>query len=112
MNGFQTSHADNDPSSTPEASDYIVTLLRDATSSHLLETVVSRCPDSVFGIIWTTYFERGLRKLAMHPVANFVTAKALERTNAEQLSYALNELHDSLGKLRRMFASYMLSCRC
>jgi hypothetical protein len=47
----------------------------------------------------------------MHPVANFVIAKALERANAEQLSYALNELRESLGKLRRMFASHILSCR-
>jgi hypothetical protein len=38
----------------------------------------------------------------MHPVANFVIAKVLERANVEQLSYALNELRDSLGKLRRM----------
>jgi hypothetical protein len=82
MDGFQTSHPDNHPSSTPEASDYIATLLRDSTSSHLLETLVSRCPESVFGIIWTTYFEGSLRKLAMQPVANFVTAKALERANA------------------------------
>ena len=111
MDGFQTSHADNDPSSMTEASDYIATLIRDPTSSHLLETLVSRCPESVFGIIWTTYFERSLRKLAMHPVANFVIAKALERANARQLSYALTELRDSLGKLRRMFASHILSCR-
>ncbi|KAH9991427.1 armadillo-type protein [Russula vinacea] len=62
----------NDPSSTPEASDYIATLLRDPTSSHLLETLVARCPES-----------------------------ALERSNAEQLSYALHELRDSLGKLRQ-----------
>jgi hypothetical protein len=48
----------------------------------------------------------------MHPVANFVVAKALERANAEQLSYAMNELGDSLGKLRRMYASYILSRRC
>ena len=47
----------------------------------------------------------------MHPVANFVIAKALERADAKQLSYALNELRDSLGKLRRMFASHILSCR-
>ena len=79
MDGFQTSHADNDLSSIPEASDYIATLIRDPTSSHLLETLVSRCPESIFGIIWTTYFERSLRKLAMHPVANFVIVKALER---------------------------------
>jgi len=37
----------------------------------------------------------------MHPVANFVIAKALERASAEQLSYAMNELRDSLGKLRQ-----------
>lgn len=37
----------------------------------------------------------------MHPVANFVVAKALERVQAEQLLYALSELRDSLGKLRR-----------
>ncbi len=109
MNGLQPNYADNDPSAVPEASDYIATLLRDPTSSHLLETLVSRCPESVFGILWTTYFERSLRKLAMHPVANFVIAKALERANAEQLSYAMNELRDSLGKLRRMYVSHILS---
>ncbi len=37
----------------------------------------------------------------MHPVANFVVSKALERAKAKQLSYALIELRDSLGKLRR-----------
>ncbi|KAI9449635.1 ARM repeat-containing protein [Lactarius psammicola] len=85
----------------PQANDYLVTLLRDPTSSHLLETLVSRCPEPVFGILWTTYFERNLRKFSMHPVANFVVAKALERAKAKQLSYALCELRDSLGKLRQ-----------
>ena len=42
----------------------------------------------------------------MHPVANFVVAKALERAQAEQLSYALNELRDSLGRLRRKWAPF------
>jgi len=109
MNEPQPSYADNDSSSVPEASDYIATLFRDPTSSHLLETLVSRCPESVFCILWTIYFERSLKKLAMHPVANFVIAKALERANFEQLSYAMNELRDSLGKFRRMYASHMLS---
>jgi nucleolar protein 9 len=107
MDGFQPNYADNHPSSQPEASDYIATLLRDPTSSHLLEILVSRCPESVFDILWTTYLERSLRKLAMHPVANFVIAKALERANTVQLSYALHELRDSLGKLRRMIASHV-----
>ena len=90
----------------PQASDYLATLLRDPTSSHLLETLVSRCPEPVFGILWTTYFERNLRKLSVHPVANFVVAKALERAQAEQLSYALGELRDSLGKLRRRWSIF------
>ncbi len=112
MDGLKPSYADSDLSSMPEANDYISTLLRDPTSSHLLETLVLRCPEKVFGILWATYFERSIRKLAMHPVANFVLAKGLERANAEQLSYALGELRDSLGKLRRMYASQMRSCRC
>ncbi|KAI9449636.1 hypothetical protein BJY52DRAFT_1359724 [Lactarius psammicola] len=85
---------DDDPSFVPQASDYLVTLLRDPTSSHLLETLVSRCPEPLFGILWTT-------KLSVHPVANFVVAKALERAKTEQLSYALSELRDSLGRLRQ-----------
>ena len=89
----------------PEASDYLTTLLRDATSSHLLETLVSRCPDTVFSMIWSTYIEGSLRKLAMHPVANFVIAKAVERANPDKLLYALCDLRDSFGKLWSMYAS-------
>ena len=90
----------------PEASDYLATLLRDPTSSHLLETLVSRCPEPVFDILWTTYFERNLKKLSVHPVANFVVAKALERAQAKQLTYALSELRDSLGRLRRKWTPF------
>ena len=85
----------------PEASDYLPTLLRDPTSSHLLETLVLRCPESIFDILWSIYIEGSLRKLAMHPVANFVIAKALERAGLEQLIYALGELRDTLRKLCR-----------
>ncbi|KAI0299719.1 ARM repeat-containing protein [Multifurca ochricompacta] len=91
----------NDPSVKPEASDYFATLLRDPTSSHLLETIVSRCPGPVFDLLWPTYLERNLRKLAVHPIANFVIAKALERAQAEQLAYALGELRDSFSRLRQ-----------
>jgi len=95
------SSSHDDSSVIPEASDYLATLFRDPTSSHLLEALVSRCPETVFGVLWHTYFERSLRKLALHPVANFVIAKALERANVEQLSYAQHELQDSFGKLRQ-----------
>ncbi|KAG0698851.1 armadillo-type protein [Suillus ampliporus] len=87
------------PDEQPEVSDYIVTLLRDPTSSHLLETMVSRCPDPAFTILWTTYFQGKLARLATHPVANFVVAKAAERLNPAQLKAALDELDTSWNKV-------------
>lgn len=82
-----------------EASDYLVTLLRDPTASHLLETMVSRCPDPAFNILWMTYFRGKLARLATHPVANFVVAKAAERLNPAQLKAALEELESSWNKI-------------
>lgn len=82
-----------------EASDYLNTLLRDPTSSHLLETIVSRSPDNAFAVLWSTYFQGKLARLALHPVANFVLAKALERVSADQLSAACGELQASWGKM-------------
>jgi len=48
----------------------------------------------------------------MHPVANFVVAKALERAHAEHLLYTLRELRDSFGKLRRMYFFSYISRLC
>lgn len=92
-------YADEDPSATPEASDYLSTLLRDPTSSHLLETLVQRSPDKVFGILWNTYFKGKLSRLAVHPVANFVVAKALSRIDADQLEAVCDELQGSWTKV-------------
>ncbi|KAF7313483.1 hypothetical protein HMN09_00504200 [Mycena chlorophos] len=74
------------------SSDFVLTLLRDATSSHLLETVVTACPPRAFSALWSTYFKGTLAKIASHPVANFVLAKAIERLDAEQLADACDEL--------------------
>ncbi|KAF8556263.1 ARM repeat-containing protein [Imleria badia] len=82
-----------------EPSDYLVTLLRDPTSSHLLETLVLRCPEQVFNILWSVYFEGKLARLALHPVANFVVAKAVERHDSKQLGDTLEELKLSWSKL-------------
>ncbi|KAI6033881.1 armadillo-type protein [Pisolithus microcarpus] len=82
----------------PEPSDFLVTLLRDPTSSHLLETLVSRCPDHVFVQLWSTYFQGKLQRLALHPVANFVVSKAVERLDSNQLKHALEELSSSWNK--------------
>lgn len=75
-----------------EASDYVGTLLRDPTSSHLLETIVSRSPPRAFDILWDLYFKGMLARLAPHPVANFVVAKALERLSPVQMTDAREEL--------------------
>ncbi|KAF9448476.1 hypothetical protein P691DRAFT_800795 [Macrolepiota fuliginosa MF-IS2] len=88
----------SDGKAPPEASDYLNTLLRDTTSSHLLEAIVSRCPDNAFDVLWDLYFKGKLPRLAVHPVANFVVAKALERTNERQLLGACQELNDSWAK--------------
>lgn len=90
---------DEDPTISIEPSEYLVTLLRDPTSSHLLETLVSRCPEQVFNILWSTYFEGKLVRLVLHPVANFVVAKAVERQDSKQLGNTLEELKSSWSKL-------------
>lgn len=82
-----------------EPSDYLNILLRDPTSSHLLETVVSRSPDNGFVVLWSTYFQGKLARLALHPVANFVVAKALERVSADQLAAACGELEGNWSKM-------------
>ncbi|KAI6035570.1 armadillo-type protein [Pisolithus orientalis] len=82
----------------PEPSDFLVTLLRDPTSSHLLETLVSRCPDYVFTQLWSAYFQGKLQRLALHPVANFVVSKSIERLDSNQLKDALKELSLSWDK--------------
>jgi nucleolar protein 9 len=50
-------------------------------------------------ILWTIYFRGKLTRLASHPVANFVVAKAAERLNSAQLKAALEELESSWNKL-------------
>jgi nucleolar protein 9 len=93
------SFSGEDSTSTIEPSDYLNTLLRDPTSSHLLETIVLRSPDDAFAVLWSTYFRGKLARLAGHPVANFVLAKAMERVSADQLSEACVELEGSWSKM-------------
>ena len=84
-----------------EPADFLVTLLRDPTSSHLLETLVSRCPDWVFNQLWSTYFQGKLPRLIIHPVANFVVCKAVERLGVNQIKETLTELNSTWGKAIR-----------
>ncbi|KAF9518476.1 hypothetical protein BS47DRAFT_1289620 [Hydnum rufescens UP504] len=73
-----------DGQATLDREDYLETLMRDPTSSHLLEVLALCAPPRVFQSIWTTYFVGRLPKLVTHPVANFVVAKAVERLEAEE----------------------------
>lgn len=45
------------PLEKPEPSDYVATLLRDSTSSHLLEKLVTLVPDLAFNVLWEQYFQ-------------------------------------------------------
>jgi len=76
----------------PEPSDYLQTLLRDTTSSHLLETIFARSPLDAFNSLWSLYLKGKLSRLSVHPIANFVVAKALERVDEMQLFDACQEL--------------------
>ncbi|KAI0751271.1 ARM repeat-containing protein [Daedaleopsis nitida] len=96
--GLITAIHENADVEVPE-SDYLMTLLRDPTASHLLETLVRQSPDRVFSILWQTYFTGKLPRLAVHPVANFVVAKAVERLNAEQLATTVQELQSVAVKI-------------
>ncbi|KAF7978355.1 hypothetical protein HWV62_1005 [Athelia sp. TMB] len=97
-----------DPTANPESSDYLSTLLRDPTSSHLLETLVSRAPDRAFASLWLTYFQGKLSRLAAHPVANFVVARAVGRASSEQLAEMFQELKDSWAKIIKSSRSGVL----
>ncbi|KAG8765077.1 Nucleolar protein 9 [Ceratobasidium sp. 428] len=82
-----------------EPSDYIETLLRDPTASHLFETLIQHAPEQVFQNLWGVYFKGKLGKLSSHPVANFVVGKAILRLDAEMLSEATKEIDGVAPKL-------------
>ncbi|KAF9531020.1 armadillo-type protein [Crepidotus variabilis] len=82
-----------------QESDFLGTLMRDANASHVLETIVTRSPPEAFNVLWSTYFEQSLVRLSVHPVANFVAAKAVDRLSEVQLAKALEELRPIWKKL-------------
>lgn len=101
--------AEDGPPETHEPSDYLNTLLRDPTSSHLLETLVTRSPDLAFGVLWTYYFQGKLTRLSIHPVANFVVAKSFERLDEQQLREVCLELSGSWARIIRKSMPYLQS---
>lgn len=99
---------DENPSAIIEPSDYVGTLLRDPTSSHLLETLISRSPEHTFNVLWDSYLKGKLARLAVHPVANFVVAKAISRASEEQISNVCEEIKPVAGKILSEFSHQFL----
>lgn len=83
----------------PEHSDYLETLLRDPTASHLFEALVQHAPETAFQSLWNEYFKGKLPKLSSHPVANFVVGKATTRLDADLLLEATKEVDTVASKL-------------
>ncbi|KDQ64985.1 hypothetical protein JAAARDRAFT_28650 [Jaapia argillacea MUCL 33604] len=91
------------PTTPPQPSDYLLTLLRDPTASHLLETLLTHSPQPIFNLIFSAYFINApsydIKRLAVHPVANFVVAKAVGRAGAEDLGEVCRILEEVGGKV-------------
>lgn len=89
---------DGSPSVELAREDYIETLLRDPTSSHLVEVLLSHSPPRVFRAVWSIYFHGRLSKLATHPVANYVVAKAVARLDGDELGDVMEEMKGAFGR--------------
>jgi hypothetical protein len=70
--------------------------MRSTTSSHVFEKLITLCPQPIFDLLFQTYFAGRFGRLAGHPVANFVCARAVERANAEQTQIVVDEIPDAL----------------
>jgi nucleolar protein 9 len=88
-----------DEDNQPAHSDYLETLLRDPTASHLFEALVRHAPEQAFQSLWDIYFKNKLAKLSAHPVANFVVGKVISRVDAEMLSETIQEVDGAASKL-------------
>ena len=85
--------------SSPVQDRYIEDLFCDVTASHLIETFLEFSPTSTFNILWSNHIFGLLKKLVLHPVANFVVAKAILRLDGAQLENTVLELTPVLPHL-------------
>lgn len=78
-------------SGTYESQPYLVSLLTLSTGTRLAETILLHAPQPVFDKIWSVYFEGKIGKLAIHPMSNFVVAKAAERLDEAGIERVITE---------------------
>lgn len=99
------------PESTNEPSAYLEASLRESSASHTFETILECAPDVAFRRIWELHFKSHLHKLATHPVANFVIAKAIERLETEeQVREVIGEFKEGESVASMLGASPGLRC--
>jgi nucleolar protein 9 len=91
------------------SSPYVSGLFVDPTSSHLSESILAHCSSGVFVRLWDLYFADNLSRLAVHPVANFVVARGVERLDAETLEITISRLHATWSKARSRFITVMIT---
>lgn len=72
--------------------DFFPSLFRDATGSHLAQTILTVAPLNIFNILWRIHFVGKIGKLSTHPIANFVIATGVKRLDEEALRNVISEL--------------------
>lgn len=92
-----------DQVSLEQSTDFLHALMRDMTSSHIMESLLSHCAPPAFTLLWDNHFKGKISRLASHPIANFVLSKALAKINEEQLEEVLEELKEMLNKAISMY---------
>jgi hypothetical protein len=76
----------------PTSHDFLPSLLRDTTGSHLLQTILLHAPEVILSAIWKTYFVGKVGKLASHPIGNYVVSSGIKRLEGEKLRAVMLEL--------------------
>lgn len=80
-----------------ESKDGVETLLRHPSGSHALEALLARLPSKIVDRFWNLYITGKTCRLACHPVANFVVARAAKRLSLSTMEKALTEIKDGQG---------------
>jgi len=76
----------------PTSHDFLPSLLRDTTGSHLLQTILLFAPTKILNAIWKTYFVGKIGKLSIHPIGNYVVSSGIKRLDVEGIKEVMGEL--------------------
>jgi nucleolar protein 9 len=90
---------------------YIPSLFTTQPGTHLLETILITSAPRIFAAIWQTYFVGKIGRLAGHPTANYVVARAIGRLELEGLEGVVRECKAVAGG-KGMISQSMYSRNC